>query len=566
MDSITRRYVAYLNALHNYNAQNGNAFAENNIRSEFFPKVVVEIELVRYIENIFKNTEPHILILSGHAGDGKTSIMYEVLKNLGADFDVDEKIQDVSFLNDKNCCCIRDSSELSEEQKVETLKEILKYPEQGKYVFMVANTGTLINVFNRIFSEADEDTEYKIIEALDKNNGEIIDIQGKKIQLINVAGVDNAYFSKEFLEKITQEELWMDCSSCEKFDYCFIRRNQKLIKNNKNKVKDFIYKNYVWMTEYGTRLTIRSMTEQLAYMITGGYDCDEVKPVEKYKYLFPNLFFGYIGTEENKRADVILAIREMRKNQYDKKRLSADEQLLIKRDYSHIFDDEIGNIILEAEIGNKYLDGWNEFLRRMYIFANIITDERRIQDDTRDVFSNIFERYIAIREGHKKPTNEETALIVDALSMIYLDSTLKKNGYSDIPLTMSRGTGLMQNVQLITGMVPTRRMSVVSEEANGNSFNKDKKRFEMYLKVNGEVLDTILSLPLLDYFNELKKGVIVTNVDPQLTHGVESLKAQLSTFLDDVEDDVVEMIELTNSGNNDIRLDFSNKNRIREAN
>ena len=29
--------------------------------------------------------------------------------------------------------------------------------------------------------------------------------------------------------------------------------------------------------------------------------------------------------------------------------------------------------------------------------------------------------------------------------------------------------------------------------------------------------------PMLDYFEELKNGVIATNIDPQLSHGVESL-------------------------------------------
>ena len=41
------------------------------------------------------------------------------------------------------------------------------------------------------------------------------------------------------------------------------------------------------------------MTEQLAYMITGGMSCEEVTNNDAYKYLFSNLFFGYIGTKLN---------------------------------------------------------------------------------------------------------------------------------------------------------------------------------------------------------------------------------------------------------------------------
>ncbi|SFC69874.1 hypothetical protein [Butyrivibrio sp. YAB3001] len=565
MDSRTKRYIAYLNSLHNYNAQNENAFGEKNVGSEFFKETVVEIGLSKYIEKFFLNDEPHIIILSGHAGDGKTSIMYEVLRDLGIEFKAYEKENEVTLKSGRQCCCIKDFSELSDEEKVETLKRVLEYPAGGKFVFMVANTGPLINTFNQIYTENQEETESKIIEALDENSGKITDINGKSIRLINVAGVDNTYFAKEFLNNLIKDELWEDCSHCEKRDFCFVYRNQRLIKENRSKVEDFIYKNYIWMMEYGTRLTIRSMTEQLAYMITGGRNCDEVKPVEKYKMLFTNLFFGCIGTEDNPRSDVILAIRETKKNRFDQKRLSADESLLIKRDYSYIFSDEFGNIIAEAEIENRNIEGWDQFLRRAYIFANIITDEKALESDYKDIFSKNFGRYINIREGKQSPGSSENSLVSDALSMIYLGSTLKKGGMNDIPLTMSRESGLMQNVQLITGMIPARRMSVIAEKTNDNSFNEGKERYVMRLKIAGDILDTVLTLPLLDYFEELKRGVVVTNVDPQLTHGVESLKSQLSAICDDSIENVIEMIELTNSGNKDIQLDFSNPYHIKEA-
>lgn len=565
MDSRTRRYIAYLNSLHNYNAQNENAFGEKNVGSEFFKETVVEIGLSKYIEKSFLNDEPHIIILSGHAGDGKTSIMYEVLRDLNVEFKTDEKVNDVVFENGKHCCCIKDFSELSDEEKVSTLKKVLDYPENGKFVFMVANTGPLINTFNEIYASNREETESIIIEALDNNSGDITIINEKPIRLINVAGVDNTYFAREFLSNLIKDDLWDGCSQCEKREYCFVCRNQRLIKENRTKVEDFIYKNYIWMMEYGTRLTIRSMTEQLAYMITGGKNCDEVKPIEKYKMLFFNLFFGCIGTEDNPRAEVILAIRETKKNRFDQKRLSADESLLIKRDYSYLFGEELSNIIIEAETENRNIDGWDDFLRRAYIFTNIVTDEKILEADNKDIFSKNFERYIAIRNGEQSPGSSENSLVSDALSMIYLGSTLKKSGINDIPLTMSRESGLMQNVQLVTGMIPARRMTVVTEKTNDNSFNEGKDRYVMRLKVEKETLDTILTLPLLDYFEELKRGVVVTNVDPQLTHGVESLKSQLSAICDDSLEDVIEMIELTNSGNNDIQLDFSNPSRIKEA-
>ena len=64
---------------------------------------------------------------------------------------------------------------------------------------------------------------------------------------------------------------------------------------------------------------------------------------------------------------------------------------------------------------------------------------------------------------------------------------------------------------------------------------------------------------MLDYFEELKDGVIATNIDPQLSHGVEALKSQISDLLSEDEDeDLVEIVVLKNSGNQNIRFELEN--------
>ena len=76
-------FVNYLNGLHNYFAQNQNAYGERNITSHFYHKIMVTIDICDYIISLITNKDPHIIILTGHAGDGKTSIMYQVLERLG---------------------------------------------------------------------------------------------------------------------------------------------------------------------------------------------------------------------------------------------------------------------------------------------------------------------------------------------------------------------------------------------------------------------------------------------------------------------------------------------------
>ena len=103
----------------------------------------------------------------------------------------------------------------------------------------------------------------------------------------------------------------------------------------------------------------------------------------------------------------------------------------------------------------------------------------------------------------------------------------------------------------------------IQRETKDSLFNKEKRNI-LKIEVNKRELDSEITLPLLDYFEELKNGVISTNVDPQLSHGVESLKAQLSNELDDEDDGSFEMIILRNNGNVPVRLEITENKHIRE--
>ena len=53
----------------------------------------------------------------------------------------------------------------------------------------------------------------------------------------------------------------------------------------------------------------------------------------------------------------------------------------------------------------------------------------------------------------------------------------------------------------------------------------------------GDNYSISLSLPMINYFYELKNGIISTNIDPQLSRGVESIIAKLMSFVSENEDD-----------------------------
>lgn len=555
-------FILYMNSLHNYNAQNPNSYGEKNVSNPFFKDVMVEVALSKHILKSLQGDEAHAIVLTGHAGDGKTSIMYQVLSKLGIEFDPDIKIFDCTLTSGRKCRCIKDFSEISDKEKKEVLENALTMPQNGDFVFMVANTGPLINTFGLLFNDGNEREQAKIelIDSMDSNTGKIASIKDYKICVINVATLDNTYFATQFVEKITQDKLWMGCEECPKKNYCHILANRNMILANKQRVFEFLNMHYIWLTEHGKRLTIRSMTEQLAYMLTGGLNCGEVSMIEPYKYLFSNLFFGYVGTVLNSKAHNIHAVKEAANCGYDNKRLRSDEVLLVNHEFNKVFGKQLTQILSEAEVKNSGVSGWTEMLRRAYLFANIETDEKILDFNYEDVFSKQFKRFLQLRNGESTPSRSDSNLVCDALSMIYV-GTISSD--SMIPLTLSRETGIAQNVQLITGTLITKNIKIVLRPTKDSLFNSDVKRNALKLEINKEELQSELTLPLLNYFEELKNGIISTNVDPQLSHGIESLKAELSELMDE-SDETFEMIILRNSGAKPVSLEITDDGKIRE--
>jgi len=421
------------------------------------------------------------------------------------------------------------------------MRPIVSYPEQGKYVFMVANTGPLINTFGNLFEDSanKEHAKMELINAMDSNKGNLIDIYGYPFLVINVAAIDNTAFPGQYLRKVVAKELWTDCAACPKHSYCHIIKNRDLISENIDHVCDFLSKYYIWQTEYGHRLTIRSMTEQLAYMITGGIDCENISPMDPHKMLFCNLFFGYVGTLANPRATSIRAVKLARDTNLDSRRLRADENLIIRKCYSELFSQDVRDLISQAEKESIFLPGWCEELRRMYFFLSIVL-QNTWNRDTEDIFSKQYTQYLAVRNCNAKPRKEQRQLVIDALRMMYLGTVV--NSSNTIPITLSKESGIAQSVQLVVGEINVNDIEIIVEP--DSAMNESKMNLILRLCRKEKIP---LSLPMINYFEELRNGVISTNIDPQLSHGIEVLKSRLLKVVSSSSEEL-EIVVLNNTG------------------
>ena len=257
-----------------------------------------------------------------------------------------------------------------------------------------------------------------------------------------------------------------------------------------------------------------------------------------HKMLFFNLFFGYVGTLANPRATSILAVKLARDTNLDARRLRADENLIIRKCYSELFSQDVCDIIFQAG-EESFLPGWCEELRRMYFFLSIVP--QNVWDrDTEDIFSKQYTQYLAVRNCNAKPYKAQRQLMIDALRMMYLGTVVSTS--NTIPITLSKESGIAQSVQLVVGEININDIEIIAEP--DSEMNASKMNLILRLCKKEKIP---LSLPMINYFEELRSGVISTNIDPQLSHGIEGLKSRLLKVVSSSNEDV-EIIVLNNAG------------------
>ena len=521
------KYIDYLNTLHNFEAKNQNAFTEENQNNIYFEKTMVERGVGEYISKSLLMEEPHMLILTGHAGDGKTGLLLQVLNKWRVLNHARLKAcDDILMPNGKELTYIKDFSELNIESRKEILDSCINRLQE-KSVFLVANTGPLLASFKNILSENDY---LDFVNSIDTNDGLIKDYSGIKVAVINIATIDNSGFVSLFVNKIINEELWSGCSNCKKKEYCPIFFNKERVRENFVHITDFIKLHYIWQQEYMKKLTIRQIVAHLSFMFTGGLSCKQVKNNKyiKFTYLFSNLFFGYLGLEKFKQASRVKAIEDISAMKYSEKKLHADEALFIKRDFS-CFTAPVRNLLAELGEDTFYKESWQRSVRRAYIMQNLDTDQEHYEQMIKDVFSECYPRYLDLRGG-KQPTSTDKELIKDAISMIFLGSIQKSQ---EILITLNRESGVVQSVQMVVGELSKNKIKLRQEEII--SFQENNS-YKIKLEIYGHELNTDISLPLVNYFVDIRNGAITTDLDPILSHGVDSIKAQIISIVNENED------------------------------
>lgn len=513
-------FISYLNSLHNEQASNQNAIAEMQIQSDFFATMQVERDLIGFLCDKLRNGE--FVVLTGHAGDGKTTLLAQVLDELGAH---------QSILNERdeiNCGFslryIKDFSELTHDEQDDELSTCFR--RQGASL-LIANTGPLLLAMERIAPNGDA-LEEILLEAMDQPAGQAVLIPDiGEVFLLNIARVDNTDFIRPYLNNIIADVHWQTCDGCSCRERCPMLLNRTLLRERFDRASTFIENSYLWLQEYDQRATIRQITAHLSYAMTGGFTCEAVQykgtPILRYYYLFSNLFWGSRGKADDPAAQQIRGIRLMQGTGFDKKTTSIDYDLFIKNDMHSYFNttlselfDGVAPLIRSIPISIRH-----RILKRAFLlFGQEPSEQSAIV--RAQVFSEWFDEYLDGRSNRTRLKSKTKNAICRAINTLFVGETSDES-ISTIYLTLRRNNEQTSNVQLLRGQIPTSDVAFRYDPVDSISANSQQHRLFMNI---GDMRFHI-GLPLLNYFSEIKNGVIMTDVDPLLSNGIDSMKAQL---------------------------------------
>ena len=571
-------FISYLNSMNNASGDNINALAEAQVTNKYYSSIRVDRKLGKFIQNKITNGEKKTYIITGHAGDGKTSILVQILKDLNL---LEEgeglKIEDIKSKGDINVMYVKDMSELSEQQQLDLLKKSLNAPEVDASSILISNTGPLIKSFVKLLGTSEElkdEIEDILLKQLDSNKCEEINICGNKFYLINIARIENIGFVREIINKICNESLWQECNGCEKEEFCPIYFNRKCVLENKERVISFIEMYYRWLQENDKRITIRQMLSQISFAFTGNVNCSDItkyynNKYAKFNFNFANLFFGYKGIQKIDDSNQIRGIELIEK--LDDCSVEEDYEIVVKENFNY-FNDSIAYVIKDIwSQYSKQIDKFSEneeneivdkqhsirkAIRRFFLIYGLSEDKRELNKLYNKVYGEVFSQYInAITETMSKRERKKFAKII--YEALYIKNIgVPPSDRSDLYLTLTRNDGSFQSVLLLLAKANEKDLEVKQVSRNVEIEDVEKS-YLLKLKIRNDD-EFNLTLPLMMYFYSVVNGEISTEINPSLSHGLAELNAKLiKNFREDIEEGILSLIVNTNNGAKEVNIEIN---------
>jgi len=554
-------FVAYLNTLHNASANNGN-IGELQALSPYFPHIHVPLKVTDHIVGQLEDQQgPHV-ILTGHAGDGKTTIGLELFKRCMGVAPEDPLPRNMLpreeiHLGGREVVLIKDMSELTEKERLELLRDAVG-PGERRY-FIISNTGTLLNSFKGLAGgKAPWHTlQNQLLAALESGAPFNFRYQDGLFQVINLVRTDNISTACEIFGNMLAPERWEPCESSDCREHCPIYTNVRMLREHWDIVRDRVELTYRRLFEYGSRLTRRHITGHLAYSITAGLNYEDITqlageamPPPLRHYLFFNRFFGDCGDIPDPSADKLKAVREVRAlepgrrtHQRLERRLWMTEDggdIPTVRETAKTFYSQLREVGSHGGQGDGLApESARLQVRRMiFLFGRFSANEAERNFVSTFLVSPMivdFSRWQ--RHGGALPALEKNKLTQGSLHVLQEHFTgirLPENAgdHENIYITLNRRNyEIRQSAQIVLKKLQADRFELILQPVDSGIGDT---RYDPKLREGDTQKVLSLDLPFLDYVTNRFHGEIAQRLQSFYSDRLERFKVQL---LDAKEDD-----------------------------
>lgn len=537
MDHNTKEFVNYLNTLHRCGGNNKNSTAEANYKNTYAHDILYnDDKLINHIESeLFINNGK--VLLTGFAGDGKTTLAQIIVENLTGKKELNNRIEKFYIEKYKrDLVVIKDLSEYSIENNDELITNYLL--NDNCSILIVSNTGAIIyrmkEAYKLLKYNSKEDVEKLILDGIsteDKDGYGNIELNLVNISVINLVNHDNLPAAKGILNNIVFHKVWEDYNI--ENDLCPIILNVRALQQEY--VRNRLFLMYQRLFEYGYRFTLRNFVEHFSYIITGGLELTDTV-INPDDYLFYNNVFGsFEKNEKDITCNDIAIINKIRSEYFGStisslwKRLIWDKSsdivfngvykpfrkyFINYRDKGYKKESNIDRLkiyrliyfLLSDDIINnkKFTSYFNSFLNSpgLELWSKIQSENESLNSkETFDLFNNLKHTIKEYFAGLKLPTNENG------------------NNKDIVYITMSRKKGIRQSAQVVLSQFEWKNDSKVKldiyEDSRSikqfrllmvkdiayNNFSKSNFNINNYIVLN-------LPLPFLDYLLFANAGTL----------------------------------------------------------
>lgn len=329
-------FLSYLNALQRIHGGNENALAEFQAQNPLFARIAAKHPLEQALLDDLK-AGTHSIILTGHAGDGKTTLAFAVYRAL-CGLPYDQPLPELGnsqvrfSIDGHDALLIKDLSEQERRRHADLLRELL---DGQTRTLLVSNTGALRDFF---LSQEDKSKrvalETALLSSLSKEQDDTFSFRGRRFKIYNLALRDNLPLARTVLSNMLAPELWTRCESCRHQKGCPVHFNRLLLADTSSPARQRLFLAYKRLQAYGLRLTMRQLSEHMAYCLTGGLDerrlcrAEILEPgIGSHQHVY-NLFFGGPHARPDSSVADMAAIRAIHEQQLGACPLPSLDKLL----------------------------------------------------------------------------------------------------------------------------------------------------------------------------------------------------------------------------------------------